>query len=364
MKGFGRLLALVAALNLAVGAGVAAAQTVTAVGAAPGTSIELVLNGAPVASAVADARGEATIKTTLPVRPGRTELDVHIFVDSCKGTQRLLLVEQGLAAPALPDACVRREMPGVFVMRPVTTLVASLAEAIPMVWLRQGPAPFEWLRPELEADRPVQARRPLPAGLMLFGGVGLNKVGSEFSIAGCGDLAACATDDLSTAFAAGLDIWFVRYLGVELAYAKPRTASVAGGGETYSYDFKTSLDTRVFSIAAKAGIPWGPVRLYGKGGMAYHRGTFSTDQTVIDTTVVIDEVETTVPGGKQTFKFETGGWGLTFGAGIELWLKRSFALYLEGGSTKLKGKARGEAEGEINFPAAQFTVGIRLHLGG
>ncbi len=358
MTGSWRPLALAAALHVVAGVGVAAAQTVIATNAPPGSTVELVLNATTIGSATADRLGKATLAVNL----GKAETDVHISVDVCKDLWRVLLVEQGQQPPLAGGGCDRKEIAGLFLVRRVTTLVVSLAGPSPALWLRQGPAPAEWLmQPEVsERVRPARTWRPSPTGLVLSGGGGLAKIGQAVAVA-CGSVQPCAGGDLKSAYAAGAAYWITRYIAAEAGYVKPATINVNGSGDTFR--FNSAFEAHVFTVAGKAGVPIGPVRVYGQVGMNYHRALFTTTQTNDDVTVTIDDVEQTIKGGTQTFELRTGGWNWVFGGGAEAWVTRRLAIYAEAGRARLKGSTLDTGEGGIDDRATFVLVGARVHIG-
>lgn len=358
MTGPWRPLALAAALHVVAGVGVAAAQTVIVTNAPPGSTVELVLNAATIGSATADRTGNATLAVNL----GKAETDAHISVDVCKDLRRVLLMEQGQQPPPAGGGCDRREIAGLFLVRRVTTLVVSLAGPSPTLWLRQGPAPAEWLiqQEESERVRPARTWRPSPTGLVLFGGGGLVKIGQAVAVA-CGDLEQCAGNDVKGVYAAGAAYWINRYVAAEASYVKPATVTMNGGADTFR--FNSAFEAHILTVTGKVGVPIGPVRVYGQVGMNYHRALFTTTQTNDDVTVTIDDVEQTIKGGTQTFELRTGGWGWVFGGGAEAWVTRRLAIYAEAGRARLKGSTLDDGEGGIDDRATFVLVGARVHIG-
>jgi hypothetical protein len=136
---------------------------------------------------------------------------------------------------------------------------------------------------------------------------------------------------------------------------------VTGSGS--GFRFTSELDVHVVNLVGKVGVPAGRFRIYGQGGATYHRGASRTDQTNDPTTVTIGGVETTIPGGTQTYELQTDGWAWTFGGGLELWLRPSFALYGEFGRAVIKGDALENADGSIDDNLTTFLVGARIRIG-
>jgi len=355
-----RPLALLAAFTVAVSVGVGTAQTVIVKNAPPGSPIELVLNAATIGSAVAAPAGEATLAVDLSKHVGRSETDANVYVDVCGNLRRVLLVERGLQPPPQGENCSRREIPGLFLVRGVTTMVVDVAGAIPMMWLRQGPVPPEWL--VQGQDRPSEAKPwgPLPAGLVLFGGGGFAKFSDAVALA-CGTVSPCTGNDSRVTYAVGAAYWFTRFLAAEATYVKPANVTANGSGDTFRFD--SSLDARVLTVTGMVGVPLGPVRLYGQAGANYHRATSSTTETIDDVTVTLDDVTETIPGGTQTFEMKTAGWGWLFGGGLEAWVVPSLAIYAEAGRAALKGAARDGGEGAIDDRVTFMLIGARVHIG-
>ena len=52
----------------------------------------------------------------------------------------------------------------------------------------------------------------------------------------------------------------------------------------------------------------------------------------------------------------------SFGGGVEMWLARPFAIYLEGGRLGLKGSARDGADGSLDEGLSYFVAGARVRL--
>lgn len=355
-----RRLALAAALCLTVGAGAAAAQTVIVMNAPPKAPVEVVLNLAKIASGTTDAGGDATLTFNLQEALRKPEADVSIHVEACGTLRRVYLAERGVQPPAAEAGCDRREIAGLFVLRPVTHMVVDLVSARPAVWVKQGAVPKEWLLKGADAESLPHTWRPAPVGIVLFGGGGLVSL-SEAGSNACGNVTDCTSDATRRAFTAGADWWITRYLAAEASYLKPSPATGEGSGTDFRFD--SELDVELFTLAAKLGVPVGPVRIYGKIGAAYHRATWTGSQTMDETTVTVDGETVTIPGGTQTFELKTRGWGLTYGGGLEAWLKPWFALYGEIDRTKVKGPAEGDDTLELKDTAMSFVGGIRIHIG-
>ncbi len=356
-----RPLALAAAINVTVGVGVLAAQTVIVTKAPPGAAVELALDAEKIATATAAADGSATLAVNLPEHGGKSETDVHIYVDSCGDLRRVVLVEPGMEVLRPGDDCTRREVPGLFVMRKATSFLIDLRDPAPTVRLRQGPVPAEWLTQEPEQLRAAKTTVLAPKGFMLSGGLGFVKFRDARALA-CGDVASCTGKSYPFAYTAGVTYWVTRYLGVDASWMKPRDLTAEAAESTYS--FSSALHTNLLAVTAKVGVPVGRARLYGEGGGTYHRTTSSTTETVSDYTVTVDEVTQTITGGTQSFGLRTSGWGWLFGGGMEIWATPRVAIYVEGGRTKLTGKDKDGGEGLIDDRVTFVMMGVRVRLGG
>jgi hypothetical protein len=345
-----RFLWLTAPAAFLAGVSDAAAQVLFVRNAPPGTTIEFVLTGTSVGSTVASNTGEATLGTRQ--NPGaRPEVDVTVLVDVCSDRRRVAVVQVGQQPPTQEAACARQEIPGVFVLRPISTLVLNLGSALPTVLLVQGP---------YDPKAPPRRIGTAPTGFVLSGGAGFTWLGDQALIA-CGTVANCEGDDSGFGFAGAATFWFLPYLAAEAGYVRPGGMSAEGAGINYRFD--SSFDADVVTIAGKAGVPAGPARFYGKFGMNHHWGTFTTNQTVDPRTIVVDGVEQTVPGGTQTLAYQTAGWGWLFGGGGELWASRLFGFYAEFTWTTLKGSDSHGGEAVMDDRVLSIMFGGQLRIG-
>jgi hypothetical protein len=367
MSGRCGALALAAVVCAAAGAGVASAQTVIVRNAPAGSTLELVFDTETIGSVKADAKGEASLPVNLAAR-GRAkdaEADVNITIDVCEGSRRVLLLERGLQPPALQGvSCTRHQIPELFVLRSVTTLVVDMAPATPTVWLRQGKPPANWLRDETQEEREAaKERRPSPTGVVLFGGYGLVKITNVVDAA-CGTVSECSGDDFVSGFTGGMALWVTRWLAFEASYTRPFAVTASADPQNDFFSFQTDFDTHIVNLTAKAGLPIGPIRIFGHGGATYHQANFITDQVNDPFTVPIDDVDVPVPGGTQTFTLRTDGWGYHYGGGLEAWLSNKWALYGEVTRSQLKGDTLDEGEGELDSTATALVFGVRFRIGG
>lgn len=332
-----RLLASVAVLHLCAGAAVATAQTIMIRNAPPRGTIEVVFNADVVATGAADQAGEATLKFDMAAGGAKDEIDANVFVDVCADNlRRVIIVERGQPVAAQPAGCDRRDTGALFLVRRVSTLIVNVGGALPTVVLRQGPVRLG----------PPRIRRA-PRGLVVFGGGGLSS-SRDLELIACGNVAECSGDRSRLAYTGGATVWFTRYLGADVAYVRPSTEEASGSGPTFN--FSTTLEGHVTTIAGKVGVPLGPVRLYGQFGTNYHRLTLSTTQTSGDLT--------------QTFELRTSGWGWNFGGGGEVWIVPALGIYGEFDRLALKGSARDGAEGTMDDRLNAFFFGLRVRIAG
>lgn len=342
-----RPIVLAVALNAGAGAGIAAAQTVTVKNAPPGSAVELVLNAATVATGTASDAGVATLTAKMKDAIGKVEIDANVYVDVCEGKRRVLIVEVGSPTVPTEAGCDRRQVSGLYWVRPVNTIVVNLAGIAPTLLLIKG----AYVEPALSPDGTPKTSegprswRQAPTGLVLSGGAGYSKFRDAFLIA-CGTVTPCNGGGSGLSYTAGATYWITRYLGVEGSYVKPKNMT-ADGGDTFTFD--STLDADVWSVAGLVGAPIGPVRLYGKAGVNYHQATSTTVET-------IDTVS-------QTLAFQTKGYGWLFGGGGEGWITSRVAIFGEFGVARIKGDAKGGGEAFIDDRLRLLMGGIRIHLG-
>jgi hypothetical protein len=357
-----RPLVVAALLNLTAGAAIAAAQTVYVRNARPGDAVEVVLNGATAATGQADADGEAKLAIDLS-KIGKTEMDASVLLDSCDNARRVILSDRGTTPPPVAPGgnCTRRDVAGVFWVRPINTLVVNFStDANPSLLLVVGDyTPRDIARSESPEKLP---KRNAPTGLALYTGAAYATYSDAPSIA-CGNVGNCSANGSGIGFTVGGTYWITRFIGVDGAYFRPRKMTAKGSDTGYS--FTNTLTTDVVTIMGKLGASAGIVRVYGQGGIDYHQATSATSETIDAKTVTVDGVEVTVPGGTQNFELKTDGWRYVFGGGMEIWAKPKFAFYGEANYAKLKGsRVGGGPEGNINDALTYFIGGIRLRVGG
>jgi hypothetical protein len=337
-----RLLALAAALNLVLGVGAVSAQTVIVKNAPAGSNIELVLNATTIESAKADAEGVARLGVNLSKNVNKSQTDAQIYVDVCGDVRRVYIAERGIQPPPQEAGCVRRDMGGLFLLQTVSSILIDVGGPSPTLLLRQGPI-------SLDPPRTWAA----PTGLVLFGGGGFSKV-RDAGLLACGNVAGCSAPGYDGAYAGGVAFWVTPFLAAEASYVKPAEVKVDSTQETFR--FNTTFDAEVLNIVGKVGVPLGIVRPFGQVGGSYFRGTFSTTQTQT----------TGTDSATQNYWQRTGGWGVTFGGGLEVWLAPAFGIYGEANWTSLKGKPldTDEGEGTTDDRVTTFIFGARVRIGG
>ena len=354
-----RPLVAAAVLNLIVVAA-AAAQTVIVTKAPPGATIELVVNSAVAATVTADATGAATIPLTPEARGGKAESDTYVFVEYCDSLRRVILIEPGMEG--YPGGqCPRREVPGAYVLRQITTLLVNLSEPAPSVLVRQGKVPPAWLTDEVESSPAAKPANAPSRGLYAFGGGGLSSFANAAAFA-CGSQ-ECSGSTMPLTFTAGATFWLTPYLGFEAAYLKPGEVRLDGGVETL-FDFTTSLKTDVLTMVGKAGLPLAYVRVYGFGGATWSRAHWNTLESIDEQTVLVDGVETTVPGGSQSLHLYTQGWSWIAGGGLEVPVSKRMSIFGEGGRAGIKGDDRYNGEGKMDDRVFYFVAGVRVRILG
>jgi hypothetical protein len=326
----------IAAATVVFGAGVATAQTVIVRKAPQGSTVEVMVKGAVAGTATVDSAGDAVVPVNLLGTAQKTETDAYLFVDVCGSVRRVLIVERGEPVPPRTSECERHDLPGLFLVRRVSSLVFDVSSPAPTVLLRQGSYSL----------KPPRVWKPAPTGLIVFGGAGLGRFRDASSIA-CGTVEGCSGDDSGTALTAGAAFWLAKFLAAEVSYMRPAKSEASATTDTFKFD--SVLDAEIVNIAAKIGVPIGPTRIYGNIGASWHRALNRTTQT---TGTIVD-----------TFDVQTEGWGWMWAGGFEAWLASSFAIYAEGGSIILKGNAVNVPEGGIDDRVNFLVGGFRINVG-
>jgi hypothetical protein len=317
-------------------AAAATAQTVIVTHAPPGDKIDVILAGKPAGSGTADSAGVATVSTDMRAAVGGAQMDARVYVDVCSKLHRVIIMERNQLPAAKEDGCDRREISGIFWVRPSNTLVINVGGPIPTMLLTRG---------KYDVNNPAPLKRA-PLGLVLFGGGGLINF-SDFGVAACGSVTDCTPDNSGGALTAGAAYWILPWLAAEGSYIRPSTLTTTGAGS--NFDFNTVLDAHLLTVAGNVAIPIRAVRLYGKIGANFHRATTTTTQSSNSVTQIIE--------------LDTEGWGTLFGAGFEGWIKPAFAIYLDGAFGSMKGKSRSQmVEGDIDQGFKYAVAGIRVRL--
>jgi hypothetical protein len=345
--------ALAASIILAFSGAAAHAQTVLLRGVPAGSTVELAVNAATVGKATADAAGDATVPMNLSEATGKSEIDATIHLDICGDLRRVVIVERG--SPALPAGtdCERRDAPGLYLVRRISTIVVNATSAVPSVLLVQG---------SFDPNAPVSARAAGgPTGLVLFAGAGLTRERDAEGRA-CGNVSDCEGDSVGGSYLLGAEFWLFRFLAAEGTFTKPGDVTADGTGE--GYRFNSFFDANVITVGGKAGAPFGSARLYGRGGASYHSATFGTTQINEDRTVTTDGVSQTLPGGTQTFEMKTTGWGWFAGGGLEVWIRPSIAVFGDFSLIRLRGNATSGAPGSLNDQVMSVFLGGKVRIGG
>ena len=314
----------------------AAAQTVIVTNAPRGEKVEVLIGGQPAGSGTVDPAGVATIPISLQRTAGVASIDARIFVDVCGQLHRIHIVEKNQLPPARDEGCDRREVTGIFFVRPVNTLVLNVGGAIPSLLLVRG---------RYDVNNPSPIVRAAN-GLILFAGGGL--IGfNEIAASACGRLEQCRQDGSGAAFGGGAGFWITPWLSAEGSYIRPSKLTTSGSRE--DFNFTSTFDVHIFTVMSKFAAPVGRSRIYGMVGGNFHRATQTTRQTAGDAT--------------QTIELKTEGWGPVYGGGFEAWIKPRFAIYAEGAFGTLKGQPLIETvEGEMDEGFKHLMLGVRVNV--
>src|SRR6185437_1419145 len=140
-------LLMAAALTATLGGGVAAAQNVMVRHAPPGETVETVLNATKVGTGTVDSTGEVIVPLSLS-GINKTEIDANVFVDICDKLHRVIVVERNKLPDPQQPGCSRRDIAGLYWIRPINTLVVDVADQHPTLLLVRGSynpsAPHTW----------------------------------------------------------------------------------------------------------------------------------------------------------------------------------------------------------------------------
>jgi hypothetical protein len=345
-----RLLVMAAALNGTLGMTAATAQTLFLRNAPAGTAVEVLVNGTQTGQGTVGEDGNASVPFT--IGPGKTEMDANVYVDLCDKVRRVTIMDRGKLPAPPAGGCERREIAGVFWVRPLNTVVVNLGGVNPSLLLVKGKytPQKETAEGEEESSGP---RRQAPTGFVILGGAGFTKFRDATRIT-CGNVPNC-TDSSGVGYEFGADYWFTRFVAAEVKYLSPKTLTMTGSdadsvtGAPATFNFTSTLNTNHTTVAGLLAAPLGPVRLFGKGGMNYHQGEARTTET-------IDQ-------GTQTFTRNTRGWSWLFGGGGEVWFTSNFGIYGEVGRLWVKGNAEVGQSGSIDDRLNYLMFGARFHIG-
>ncbi|MBA3296255.1 MAG: hypothetical protein H0U19_04915 [Acidobacteria bacterium] len=329
-----RTLVATAALHM-ITAGVVAAQTVLVRHATAGETVEVLLNSTSIASGEVGSDGAARVTFALPADALESGMDARISVDNCAKIRRVHVVERSRVAPPVQDGCNRHEINGLYLIRRESTLVVSVAGAIPTLLLVKGNFSL----------KPPSPAPPAPKGLVIYGGGGFARFSDEIANA-CGTVADCGGNDVVGIYTGGASLWITKWLALDGSYLRPSKGTADGTG--LNYEFDSEVDAHVITAGGKIGVPFSRLRIYANGGGNFHRATTTTVQTI--------------SGASQTIEVKTDGFGWQFGGGIEVWASRSFALYAEANRVFLKGKPVDGTEGDFKDGLSLAVIGARIRL--
>jgi hypothetical protein len=315
-----RSLVVLFALHVAIGPTLASAQTVIVRHTTPGATVELVLDATQVGTAKADIEGTATVVATNKMD---VPLDVNVWVDTCDDAHRVILARPGAKLIAAA-ACRRTQIPGLYLVQRITSIVIDLR--VTSLLLRQGRAPDGWLHDPRPAVAKASAE-PLPplTGLTLFGAAGRSAT-LNFESQSCGDVTSCSGNG-PIPYSGGIGWWFNDFVGAEARYSYLAKQTAEASDD--AFQFTTTREGGVLAFTGRAGLRTGRFRPFGRAGIGLHRATLTTTQTLNDTTVVINDVEQTAPGGTQILQMRTRGWAPVYGGGVEVWLSPLIGIYGE-----------------------------------
>lgn len=334
----------------------AGAQTLIVRNARAVTSVEVVYENAAVGRGAPDQNGTASIALTLA--PGATERVVLFYVDRCQGSiVRVGAADRDRLVPEPPADCQRQDLSGLFVVRRLTSMVLDLAPTTPILLIRQGPPPPQWLRGDYTGDSPALVQ---PRGINLSAGVVLPRISKTFALA-CGDVAPCTATDMRPTLTVGGTYWLRNAVGVEVSLIRGATLTVKA--EDTDFRFTHELSTDIVNVAGNLGGMFGVVRVYFRGGANFHRATTTVDQTIDDRTLTNDDGPVFIKGGTERFVTTTEGWGWMVGGGFEWWLKSPFAVYGEAAINRVQGADVAGGEAVIKDRVWTWTAGGRVHLG-
>jgi hypothetical protein len=335
-------------------ASAATAQTVIVRSAPAGASVEATINGGTAVTAKTDGYGDARLE--MPALGRDTEVQIH--VDVCGNLVKVFLNEPGQPPSGADTGCTRKDMWGVYIMRPVTTFVVEINGTDSSVFVAQGAPPAAWLQRGDQRITKLPWGRPGKGLALSFGG-GISSFDEGISKA-CSSTASCSTDGSGGALHAAAEFWITPNIAAMASYFRPADLSASGSGS--GYVFESHRTARLAAIGAKAGAPVGYARIYGLGGAVRHEATSMTHETVDAKVVTVDGVTQTIAGGSQDFGQKTQGWSWMVGGGFELWMTKWVGIYAEFTRVKLKGSTVVGNEGGIDEQGSFVIGGLRARL--
>ena len=354
-----RPVALAAALSVSALAGFAEAQTFVVRGVPAGETVEVVMAGTAVGTASATQAGDAHVATPTLTSREVPEVVVHIAADTCGTTHRLVLSDRSGIQPPPGVGCNRADINGLFVIRRATTVVIDLGRPSPNVLISQGPAPVQWTNPNREVVNPTGLGLTLSGGLSF---VGFRDVVGHL----CGDVAPCTASDYHPNYSLGARYWVTRNLAADVGFVQSgKTRSEGSGVSHANFDFKSSFETRVLSLAVAFGGPVNnAVRIYGRAGANFHDAVTTNVETTEEQVVILpDDSLVTLKGGTNTLVHRTRGWSFLLGAGFEVFPRAPFGFFIEGAVAPLKGHDADGGEAEIDDRTTMLLAGGRIYLG-
>lgn len=353
-----RPLLLAVLLCVTAGAAAAGAQTVFLKSAPEGATVDVAVNGKPAGSGTVGADGTAQVPFDLKAATGKGEMDANVFLDLCGQKYRIDVVDRSHAAPAPDSACERRDIPGLFWVRGINTLVIDVAGTNAAMLLIRGT--YTPPRPETPEGEKTKPKLLAPKGFVVDAGAGRSYF-RDIPLVFCGNVQNCTINTAQLHYTFGAEYWFSRYIAASGSFIKPALVKANGTGDTYH--FTSSLDAHVFLIEGKAGVAMNRVRLYGHGGLNFHQATFTTNETMDPVTLTLDDGSTvTIPGGSQTLTQKTQGWSWVYGGGGEVWILTKLAVFGEFGISRLKGDATDGSGVRMDDHFSWTVVGAKFRL--
>jgi hypothetical protein len=371
-------LPLLAAVCVLASRGTAAAQTVVVRHVPAKAAVQIIVGDAAPVAAVQDADGN--FRATINAIPaGSTEISAQVFVDTCEASVRIVLTNVGAEAsqPTAGVNCLRRQpISGTYVVRSRTSLVVDLSGETPKLLTSQGPAPNLWLHDAAVESRPAgatpatgepaapaaPATNYAPTGLIVFGTGNISNY-RTYGQSDCTSTAAASCTIKNTVWAGsvGLEYWVSPYIGAFGSLSKERPATTSGDGGTYR--FSSELDTDFATAGLEGRLPAGRVTIFGTVGATHHRATWTTVNTVDDSTVTVNGVAQTLSGGTETWIVKTQGWHLAFGGGADIWVTKR--LGIRGGIDYaiFQGNDLGGSQAKIDDSMLSAKFGVVFKIG-